>query len=173
MKRVIAQAAASGIPEERIFCVCGSYHVAGLEENKTLPRADSCATLMPYSYYRLSSRSGYGAGNRAPAYFELLWDSLNEGGVGQTAYRYLTRLAAAHRRAGNLVSSAEVIEAVRLADALAAMRGSRYPALSDLRDASVATMGHGSFSELAIAAADWKSSAPPSSSGWIWICGKS
>ena len=162
MKRVIAQAVASGISPEKIFCVCGSFHVAGLEENqpmtdeeeRSLPRADSCATLMPYSYYRLSSRSGYGAGNKAPAYFELLWDSLNDGGPGQTAYRYLTHLAAAHRKAGNLVSSAEVIEAVRLADTLATMRGSRYPTLADLRDASVTTMGHGSFSELALAAAD-------------------
>ena len=162
MKRVVAQAAASGISPEKIFCVCGSFHVAGLEENapmtdeeeRSLPRADSRATLMPYSYYRLSSRSGYGAGNRAPAYFELLWDALNGGGIRETAYFYLTRLAAAHRKAGNLVSSAEVIEAARLADTLAALRGSRYPTLSDLRDASVATMGHGSFSELALAAAD-------------------
>ena len=162
MKRVIAQAMASGISPEKIFCVCGSFHVAGLEENapmtdeeeRSLPRADSRATLMPYSYYRLSSRSGYGAGNRAPAYFELLWDALNGGGIRETAYLYLTRLAAAHRKAGNLVSSAEVIEAARLADTLAALRGSRYPTLSDLRDASVATMGHGSFSELALAAAD-------------------
>ena len=132
MKRVIAQAESDGIPPEKIFCVCGSFHVAGLEENQpmtdeeeaALPRADSCVTLMPYSYYRLSSRSGYGAGNRAPAYFELLWDALHGDGVGQTAYLYLTRLAAAHRKAGNLVSSAEVIEAVRLADTLAALRGS-------------------------------------------------
>ena len=162
MKRVITQATASGISPEKIFCVCGSFHVAGLEENQpiteeeenALPRADCCATLMPYSYYRLSSRSGYGAGNRAPAYFELLWDALNGAGVGEGAYLYLTRLAAAHRKAGNLVSSAEVIEAVRLADTLAFMRGSKYPALTDLRDASVTTMGHGSFSELSIAAAD-------------------
>ncbi|MDE6281433.1 MAG: hypothetical protein K2M15_06550, partial [Oscillospiraceae bacterium] len=162
MKRVIAQAVASGISPEKIFCVCGSFHVAGLEENqpmtdeeeKALPRADSCVTLMPYSYYRLSSRSGYGAGNKAPAYFELLWEALNRGGAGETAYLYLTHLAAAHRKAGNLTSSAEVIEAVRLADTLAAMRGSKYPTLSDLRDASVTTMGHGSFSELALAAAD-------------------
>ena len=162
MKRAIAQAIASGISPEKIFCVCGSFHVAGLEENapmtdeeeRSLPRADSRATLMPYSYYRLSSRSGYGAGNRAPAYFELLWDALNGGGIRETAYLYLTRLAAAHRKAGNLVSSAEVIEAARLADTLAALRGSRYPTLSDLRDASVATMGRGSFSQLALAAAD-------------------
>ena len=51
-------------------------------------------------------------------------------------------------------ASREEIEAVRLADTLATMRGSKYPALSDLRDASVTTMGHGQFSELALAAAD-------------------
>lgn len=162
MKRVIAQAVASGIPAEKIFCVCGAFHVAGLEENApmtdeeeaALPRADSCATLMPYSYYRLSSRSGYGAGNKAPAYFELLWDAFHQGGRERASYLYLAKLAAAHRKAGNLVSSAEVIEAARLAGTLAAMRGSRYPTLSDLRDACVATMGHGQFSELAVAAAE-------------------
>lgn len=162
MKRVIHQAAESGIPAEKIFCVCGAFHVAGLEENQpmtdeeeaSLPRADSTATLMPYSYYRLSSRSGYGAGNKAPAYFELLWEAMHDEGLQKAPYLYLTRLAAAHRKAGNLVSSAEVIEAVRLADTLASLRGSRYPTLSDLRDASVTTMGHGNFSELALAAAD-------------------
>ena len=162
MKRIICQAADSGIPAGEIFCVCGAFHVAGLEESlpmtdeqaQALPRADALATLMPYSYYRLSSRSGYGAGNRAPAYFELLWDALNGGGPERAPLLYLTRLAAAHRKAGNLVSSAQVIEAARLADALAAMRGSRYPTLSDLRDACVTAMGHGRFSELALAAAD-------------------
>ena len=162
MKRVIQRAIDGGVTAEKIFCVCGAFHVAGLEENApmtdeeeaSLPRAEACATLMPYSYYRLSSRSGYGAGNKAPAYFELLWDALNGKSLKQAPYLYLTKLAAAHRRAGNLVSSAEVIEAVRLGDTLAAMRGSRYPTLSDLRDASVTTMGHGQFSELALAAAD-------------------
>ncbi|MBD5161408.1 MAG: hypothetical protein HDT14_05220 [Oscillibacter sp.] len=162
MKRNIRDAVNGGIPEEKIFCVCGAFHVRGLEtcqpmsddEMKSLPRLDSTATLMPYSYFRLSSRSGYGAGNRAPGYFELLWDAMNGKGIGETAYLYLTRLAAAHRKAGNLVSSAEVIEAVRLAEVLRTMRGSRYPTLQDLRDAAVTTMGHGQFSELSLAAAD-------------------
>ena len=161
MKRAIQEAIDSGIPPEKIFCVCGAFHVAGLEQNEpmtseelaALPCAAASATLMPYSYYRLSSRSGYGAGNRAPAYFHLLWNALNGKGIQETPYLYLTSLAAAHRKAGNLVSSAEVIEAVRLADTLAAMRGSRYPVLADLRDAAVTTMGHGNFSELALAAA--------------------
>jgi len=162
MKRVIHQAVEDGVPAEKIFCVCGAFHVEGLlscepmsdEEESALPVADSTATLMPYSYYRLSTRSGYGAGNRAPAYFHLLWDAMNGGGLEGAARSYLVRLAAAHRKAGNLVSSAEVIEAARLAGALRQLRGGAYPCLQDLRDAAVTTMGHGNFSELAVAFAD-------------------
>ena len=162
MKRVILDAVKSGIPAEKIFCVCGAYHVDGLKNNspmtdaelKKLPKADSAATLMPYSYYRLSTRSGYGAGNKAPAYFHLLWDAMNEEGLQSAASTYLVKLAAAHRKAGNIVSSAEVIEAVRLALTLSQMRGSRYPCLQDLKDAAITTMGHGNLSELAVAFAD-------------------
>lgn len=159
MKHVIEQAVKGGIPEEKIFCVCGAFHVEGLraceamkdEELAALPTVDSTATLMPYSYYRLSTRSGYGAGNKAPAYFHQLWDAMNGEGLQSAASAYLVKLATAHRKAGNIVSSAEIIEAVRLADTLRQMRGGAYPCLQDLRDAAITTMGHGNFSELAIA----------------------
>ncbi len=159
MKRVISGAVGEGVPAEKIFCVCGAFHVEGLlscapmgdAELAALPSADSTATLMPYSYYRLSTRSGYGAGNKAPAYFHLLWDAMNGGGLESAARAYLVKLAAAHRKAGNPVSSAEVIEAARLAETLRQLRGGAYPCLQDLRDAAVATMGHGNFSELAVA----------------------
>lgn len=162
MKRVISDAVSSGIAPEKIFCVCGAYHVEGLKTNspmtdgelKKLPKADSAATLMPYSYYRLSTQSGYGAGNKAPAYFQLLWDAMNGEGLKYAASTYLVKLATAHRNAGNIVSSAEVIEAVRLATTLAQMRGSKFPCLQDLKDAAITTMGHGSYSELALAFAD-------------------
>lgn len=161
MRRTIEAAIKDGTPAERIFCVCGAFHVEGLqngpimtdEEEAKLPRTAASATLMPYSYYRLSSRSGYGAGNKAPEYFHLLWEALNGSGAADAPYLYLTRLADAHRKAGNIVSSAEVIEAVRLAKTLAAIRGSKIPCLADLRDAAVTSMGHGHFSELASAAA--------------------
>ena len=162
MKRVICDAIKNGIPADKVFCVCGAYHVEGLKEIspmtdgevKKLPNVDSTATLMPYSYYRLSSRSGYGAGNKAPAYFQLLWDGLTGEGLQSVASTHLVKLAVAHRKAGNIVSSAEVIEAVRLAGVLAQMRNSRYPALQDLKDAAITTMGHGNLSELAVAFAD-------------------
>lgn len=159
MRRVIADAVAHGARPEEIFCVCGAFHVDGLRsgvpmtdaEAAALPHADSAAALMPYSYFRLSSRSGYGAGNRAPRYFHTMWQALCADGLASLSYRYLTGLAAAHRSVGGMVSSAEVIEAVRLADTLAALRGSKYPCLRDLRDAAVATMGHGRLSALSVA----------------------
>ena len=94
------------------------------------------------------------AGNKAPAYFHLMWDAMNGEGLTGLASTYLVKLAAAHRNAGNIVSSAEVIEAARLAAALSQLRGSKYPCLQDLKDAAVTTMGHGNYSELAVAFAD-------------------
>lgn len=163
MKRRINEALAEGFDDDRIVVVTGAYHVAGLErcaplsdsETAALPSLPAQSTLMPYSYYRLSSLSGYGAGNRAPAYYELLWDAIRRGGEpGAAGYAYLTRMAAYMRAHGAITSSAEVIEAVRLAGALAGMCGPALPVLQDLRDAAVACMGHGHFSEIAQAAAD-------------------
>ncbi len=160
MKRCIVHAQEEGY--ETIFCVCGAYHVEGLkhneplsdEEEKSLPSVPSNITLMPYSYYRLSQRSGYGAGNMAPAYFELLWKALCSEKPENAGYEYLTRLAAHQRKQGHMVSAAEVIEAMRLARTLAYMRSSRYPVLQDLRDAAITCMGHGQLSELSVSIAN-------------------
>ena len=163
MKRQIEDAIKEGINPQQIVAVTGAYHVQGLLEDadamsdgqiQELPILESRKTLMPYSYFRLSSRSGYGAGNRAPAYYELLWQSLEQKKPEYTTHAYFSRLAAFQRKQGNPVSSAEVIEAVRLAGTLAELHGYHIPALRDLRDAAVTCMGHGQFSEIAVAAAD-------------------
>ena len=143
--------------------ITGAFHTSGIkgvpysekdkkltEKLKTVP---SKSTLMPYSYYRLSSRSGYGAGSKAPAYFEIMFKNKCRGVPENTPAEYLSRIAAYQRENGFAASSAEVIEALRLAEALAAMRGGRAPALSDLRDAAVTCLGHGSFGEISLACA--------------------
>ena len=163
MRRVIAQAEKEGFSSDKIAVVTGAFHVEGLlsgerpmtdKELKKLPKLDVKKTLMPYSYFRLSERAGYGAGNRAPAYYEFLWDGLCREIPDYTGRRYLAALAAYQREHGNMVSSAEIIEAVRLAGSLAELHGGHLPALRDLRDAAVTCMGHGSFSEIALAVAD-------------------
>ncbi len=164
MRRKIKEAADEGFAPEEIVVVTGAYHVAGLldetalpmsdEELKLLPRTQANHTLMPYSNYRLSTRSGYGAGNKAPAYYALLWEGLCGGDFSLPVRSYLSRIAAYQRNSGNPVSSAEVIEAVRLAESLARLRGSRYPVLRDLRDAAVTCLGKGNFASVSLAVAD-------------------
>lgn len=164
MRRVIAQALGEGYQPSELVIVTGAYHVEGLlderagamtdEELKKLPHTIVNHTLMPYSYFRLSTRAGYGAGNKAPAYYELIWESFQSGRQEDTAYKYLTQIAAWQRTHGNPTSSAEVIEAVRLAKTLAGMRGSAFPVLRDLRDAAVTCLGGGSFSAISLAVAD-------------------
>ncbi len=164
MRRKIKEAVEEGFAPEEIVVVTGAYHVSGLldenalpmsdEELKALPRAQASHTLMPYSYYRLSTRAGYGAGNKAPAYYALLWESLFKGEAGYAAYSYLSRIAAYQRAHGTPVSSASVIEAARLAGSLARLRGGSIPALRDLRDAAVTCLGDGSFAAISLATAD-------------------
>ena len=119
------------------------------DELKKLPKATAQLTLMPYSYLRLSSRTGYGAGNMAPYYFELMWRAMQSDTMGELAATYLTKIAKVLRGQGQNASSASVIEAVRLANVLSAMKGGTYPVLEDLHDAVVTCFGGGGLSSVA------------------------
>jgi len=164
MRRRIEDAVKEGFDPEQIVVVTGAYHVDGLlsesepamtdKELKALPKVGASHTLMPYSYYRLSTRAGYGAGNKAPAYYSLLWQGMKKKEPAYTGYSYLSQIAGYQRAHGTPVSSAEVIEAARLAESLAQLRGGSVPALRDLRDAAVTCLGGGSFSVISLATAD-------------------
>lgn len=160
MRSVIRKAVSEGYAPEKIVVVTGSYHVEGLrgyqkeEALPELPETESLHTLMPYSYYRLSTRSGYGAGNKAPAYYELIWKELNSGDPLYAANAYLSRIAAYQRKNGFSASSAQVIEALRLAVSLAQLHGGTIPVLSDLRDAAQTCLGEGSLPAISTAVAD-------------------
>ncbi len=157
MRRHVEQALAAGYKPDKIVAVVGAFHASVLtgefppmadEELASLPRRSSKLTLMPYSYFRLSSQSGYGAGNLAPAYFELLWDALNERGVADLSRRYLSLVARRQRETGTHRSTAEVIDGVRMAETLSALKGGLAPTLADLRDAAVTLLGHGELSAI-------------------------
>src|SRR6185312_1819542 len=69
MRRCIRAVLARGHDPARVAVVCGAMHVPALTdadapmtdaEFAALPRAETLLTLMPYSYPRLSSMSGYG-----------------------------------------------------------------------------------------------------------------
>ncbi|MBS7821129.1 hypothetical protein J7552_07505 [Wohlfahrtiimonas chitiniclastica] len=143
-----------------IVMLVGAYHVSGLqrlfaapnvEAMPPLPKVAIKQTLMPYSYLRLSSRTGYGAGNRAPYYFGMLWQALQNGTQAELSATYLTHIAHHLRDEGHNASSASVIEAVRLANALTMLKGGQYPVLSDLHEAAMTCLGEGEIAKVAVA----------------------
>jgi hypothetical protein len=96
-----------------------------------LPKVKTQATWTPWTYGRLSYRSGYGAGVESPGWYHHLWTARD--GV---PIRWMTRVARLLREEDLDVSSAHVIEAVRLAETLAALRGRPLPGLSELNEAT-------------------------------------
>lgn len=163
MKRKINEYIKKGFDSEKIVAITGAFHTSAIEslegamsdkEYKELVRRESNVTLMPYSYYRLSKRTGYGAGNAAPAYYELLWQGFLNEDITYHERKYLSTLAKYMREHGGIVSSAQVIEATRLARELAVIRGGSIPTLEDLKDASITCMGGGSFGEMAMGFAE-------------------
>lgn len=157
MRRRIEDVLAKGTKPDKVVAIVGAFHAPVLngdhpamtdDELKRLRRRSSKLTLMPYSYFKLSSQSGYGAGNLAPAYFELLWDALQQNDLQEVPNRYLSLVARNMRDVGTHRSTAEVIEGVRLARTLSALKDGYAPTLIDLHDAAVTLIGHGELSSI-------------------------
>jgi len=134
-----------------IAIVCGAWHLPALREETRikadqallsgLPKLKVQTTWVPWTYRHLSLASGYGAGIAAPGWYEHLWRSQVAGAARSAAW--LARIAQLLRARDLDCSSAHLIEAVRLADALAALRGRPAPGLEEFSEATrtVLTMG--------------------------------
>ncbi|GGW83976.1 hypothetical protein GCM10010297_00590 [Streptomyces malachitofuscus] len=138
-----------------VAVVCGAWHVPALRRRTTvaadrallkgLPKVRTDMTWVPWTHRRLSRASGYGAGIDSPGWYGHLFDAPD-----RPVERWLTKVAGLLRAEDMIVSSAHVIEAVRLAETLAAMRGRPLPGLSETTDAVRAVMCEGSDVPLAL-----------------------
>ncbi|WUK65317.1 DUF5682 family protein [Streptomyces coelicoflavus] len=140
---------------EGVAVVCGAWHVPALRRGvavgadralvKGLPRTKVDMTWVPWTHRRLSRAGGYGAGIESPGWYGHLFAA-----VDRPVERWLTRVAGLLREEGWTVSPAHVIEAARLADTLAAIRGRPLPGLSETTDAVRAVLCDGSDVPLAL-----------------------
>ena len=144
MRQTIRKAQKEGF--QRIAIVCGAWHSPALSTPfpaqkadrallKGLPKLKVKATWIPWTYARLSRESGYGAGITSPGWYEHLWKS-SRLKISQSAIRWLTKVARLLRKEDLDASSASVIEAARLAEALAAVRDAPMPGLEELTEAT-------------------------------------
>ncbi|HEY6796188.1 MAG TPA: DUF5682 family protein [Kineosporiaceae bacterium] len=154
MRRVLREVLRGGAG--RVAVVCGAWHAPALTEPlptasrdaallKGLPRRKAAVTWVPWTHSRLAQASGYGAGITSPGWYHHLFTAAD-----RPVTRWFTRVAAELRRADLPVSSAHVIEAVRTADALAALRGRPLAGLAEVTDATLAVLCDGSEAVLRI-----------------------
>ncbi|WP_322797848.1 DUF5682 family protein [Thermoflexus sp.] len=156
----LESAVRNGVDPRQIVLICGAAHAAvfaqALEDPPLASRLRHLAsnfdhhpllqappaelTLIPYSFPRLSEQLGYGAGNRAPQFYQLAhqWGSMKG-----AALETLTRLVGLMQAQGEMASLADAIEAYRLCLTLSAIRGKAQPGVDEVVDAAVATFGRG------------------------------
>ncbi|WP_030600946.1 DUF5682 family protein [Streptomyces achromogenes] len=138
-----------------VAVVCGAWHVPALREKTTvtadrsllrgLPKVKTDVTWVPWTHRRLARSGGYGAGIESPGWYGHLFQAPD-----RPVERWLTKVAGLLREEDRIVSSAHVIEAVRLAETLAALRGRPLPGLGETTDAVRAVLCEGSDVPLAL-----------------------
>jgi Family of unknown function (DUF5682) len=139
---------------QHVAVVCGAWHAPVLRwplppatrDTRTLrglPRRKITLTWVPWTHQRLASASGYGAGIASPGWYHHLWIAPD-----QPIVRWLAKVAQALRDRDLPVSSAHVIEAVRLAETLASLRGRPLAGLAEVTEATRAVLCDGD--ELAV-----------------------
>ncbi|HEX8371247.1 MAG TPA: DUF5682 family protein [Chthoniobacterales bacterium] len=148
MRQTLREAQKQG--HERIVVVCGAWHAPMLVTMPTaksdaeilrgLPKVTVAATWLPWTNRRLTFASGYGAGIHSPGYYEHLWTLPHP---GELATLWMTRVAHLLRAEDLESSTASIIEATRLAETTAILRGSTVPGLAEFNDAAQAVFCFG------------------------------
>ncbi|KGM03432.1 hypothetical protein Q760_03110 [Cellulomonas cellasea DSM 20118] len=143
----------------RVAVVCGAWHAPALDGRlppaaadvrvlRGLPRRATSVTWVPWTSSRLATASSYGAGITSPGWYHHLFTAPDH-----VVARWLTRVAGVLRAQDLPVSSAHVIEAVRLADALATLRGRPLAGLDEVTEATRAVLCEGDDAVLALVTA--------------------
>ena len=151
MRTGIRKAVADGY--RNIAVVCGAWHVPALAKAlapkqakidsgllRGLPKVKAAVTWVPWTHRRLASGLGYGAGVTAPGWYHHLHQHRGPAVIA----RWFAEAAQVLRHADLDVSAADVVEATRLADMLAVVRGRPLAGLSEVDDAARAVLGQGS-----------------------------
>ncbi|WP_299253687.1 DUF5682 family protein [uncultured Cytophaga sp.] len=146
MRKIIREA------EKELFAsivvICGAWHVPALTNRDTikqdtdllkgLPKVKIATTWTPWTYSRLSASSGYGAGIQSPGWYHHIWEHPEDTGA-----LWMIQVARLLREKQMDVSVASVIEAFRLAENLAILRGLSKPGLEELNEATISVLCQG------------------------------
>jgi len=128
---------AAGLLEEMEGARTAEVAGAGWPEVPRPPvDAEGASYLVPYSFRRLDSFTGYQSGMPSPEYYQRLWTD----GVAGAAVALVESVVGRLRRRRQVVSTADLIAARTLADGLARLRGHVQPSRTDVLDGLVGAL---------------------------------
>ena len=130
-----------GLSARDCMVVCGGFHLF-LDANDDIPPPDIppgtvYTSIVPYSFFRVSDLSGYGAGNRAPQFYQTMWDLNQKSRKQDLLVEHVVTVLKRARKIGEHVSSADAISTCQHAEMLARLRGRHAPILDDIHDALI------------------------------------
>lgn len=145
MAQWIAWAMSEAGDDESVVVVCGGYHKPALERTWSSALAirpeivrppDRVGSyLVPFSFRRLDSFTGYASGMPSPAFYQEVWE--NGADCADTMlFRAVHRLREKHQR----VSTADALAASELMRGLAQLRGHSVPLRADVLDGLVGAL---------------------------------
>ena len=133
--------AARKLRPEQAAVICGGFHLFLERDDTTPPPAPPAGTVyttvVPYSYFRVSEMAGYGAGNRAPQFYQTCFDLTADGRADDIAMEHAIAVLRQMRRGGDPLSTADAIAITHHAGLLARLRGRSHTTLDDIADALV------------------------------------
>jgi Family of unknown function (DUF5682) len=147
MAEWIAWALREAPAKSTVVVVCGGYHAPALARAARVsadPQRPTCpqpedervgSFLVPFSFKRLDSFTGYAAGMPSPAFYQAVWER-REGAAAHMVSEAVRRL----RSIGQVVSAADHAAASTMSEGLALIRGHAIPTRVDSLDGLVAAL---------------------------------
>ncbi len=143
--------AAKKLKPQDAMVVCGGFHLFLDRGDKTpppdCPAGTVYTTVVPYSHFRISELAGYGAGNRAPQFYQTCFDLTAARRANDITLEHAIAVLRQVRKAGDPLSTADAIAVTHHAGMLARLRGRGHSTLDDIHDALVTCCCKGNPSE--------------------------
>jgi hypothetical protein len=138
------------VAEKDVLVITGGMHSIALPSTAaakpSMPEEGFLNSLVPFSYFRISDKSGYGSGNQGPLYYECAWRQL-DGGADKPyetiALDFITQILGDARNKDEVISVSDSINAFHDAKLLALLRRRREPCMKDLVDSIYMTVVKG------------------------------
>lgn len=133
--------------KKKVVVVTGAFHTAALRETdgaKAGSAGEATVFLAPYTFPRLDALLGYASGMSGPQFYQWVWEARGEEDpFGVAARRVLVETSRLARKDGEVVGTADAIQALAFGRDLAGFRGRSRVGRTELIEGATACLVKG------------------------------